>query len=168
MSPNKNSMSNEEILEKLKKACVTPVGVLESGFLCQSLGVLNLGEPLQVAESETVNGALKLLRTHKSGCVCVTDAAGKLTGIFTERDVLLKIVDKLPECGDTPVSEFMTRNPVAEQFDTTIAFALNLMSHGGFRHIPVVDEERIPLAMVSVKNIVDYLVERFVEDLAKV
>ena len=62
---------------------------------------------------------------------------------------------------DAPAAGLMTRNPVTLPPDGSIAFALNLMSQGGFRHLPIVDQDRIPLGVISVKDVIDYLVEAY-------
>jgi CBS domain-containing protein len=54
----------------------------------------------------------------------------------------------------------MTADPVRERPETTIAFALTLMSNGGFRHLPIVDDEDQPIGILSVKDVVDFLVQK--------
>lgn len=49
--------------------------------------------------------------------------------------------------------------------DTSIAYALNLMSHGGFRHLPVVDEQGKAIGVVSVRDVLDRISELLVQDL---
>jgi CBS domain-containing protein len=59
----------------------------------------------------------------------------------------------------------MTKDPIAQTPDITVAFALNLMSQGGFRHLPLVDERNIPVGILSVKDMMDFIVGSFVEGL---
>jgi CBS domain-containing protein len=63
-----------------------------------------------------------------------------------------------------PISSVMTRDPVTQSVDCTIGFALTLMSEGGFRHIPVVDEAGYPISLLSVKEVMDFIVGRFIDD----
>lgn len=56
-------------------------------------------------------------------------------------------------------------NPVTISPETTIAYALNLMSHGGFRHLPVVDEQGLAIGVISVRDILDRISELLVQDL---
>jgi CBS domain-containing protein len=58
----------------------------------------------------------------------------------------------------------MTANPEAFQPDDSIAYVLNAMSVGGYRHVPVVDEQKIPLAVISVRDIVSFIIEHFPEE----
>jgi CBS domain-containing protein len=57
----------------------------------------------------------------------------------------------------------MTKDPVREQPEASLAFALSVMSHGGFRHVPIVDHEDIPIGIVSVKDVVDYFVQKMLD-----
>jgi len=108
---------------------------------------------------------LEILREHKMGSVLVADEHGKLTGIFTERDWILKVAGVVPDLSMAQVSDYMTKDPVRERTDATIAFALNQMSHGGFRHLPIVDEQDMPIGVVSVKDVVDFMVEKMMTSL---
>jgi CBS domain-containing protein len=62
----------------------------------------------------------------------------------------------------------MTEDPEVLTPDDPIAYALNKMSVGGFRHVPLVDRARRPVGIVSVKDIVDYLVDIFANDVLTV
>lgn len=143
----------------------TQFGVLDNRFLARSLGLLNPPTPLLVQETASIKTALLLLKEHRIGSVVVTNAEGKLRGIFTERDVVLKICESGLNLEKTPIAEVMTAEPHSAQMTTTIAFALTMMSQGGFRHIPIVDDENIPVGIISVKDIVDYLVHSVNKDL---
>jgi len=55
----------------------------------------------------------------------------------------------------------MTRSPDAVLSNGTVAFVLNRMAVGGFRHVPVVDEDDRPVALISVRDVVQFLVEQF-------
>ncbi|HOJ05005.1 MAG TPA: CBS domain-containing protein [Bacteroidota bacterium] len=110
-----------------------------------------------------VKDAIHLMQTKRIGCVLVTSHR-KLLGIFTERDVLKKIVGSSFDLRVTPVSEVMTINPQALNEDDTIAYALNFMDLGGYRHIPLVNDLFEPVGLVSVKDIVSYLVQHFADE----
>ena len=142
------------------------VGVLDKRFLSRSLGLLDPHPPLTVQSGSPAKDALKLLREHKIGCVVIVDKLDKICGIFSERDVVLKLVMTGVDITATPIDELMTKNPETATMTTTIAFALNMMSEGGFRHIPVVDDDAVPIGMVSVKSIVDYIVKSVVRDIS--
>jgi len=86
---------------------------------------------------------------------------GRLAGILTERDILTKLVGSGADPALMKVDAVMTRKPETLGPDDPVAFALQLMSVGGFRHIPLVDGQGRPVGILSVKDIVDFLVEQF-------
>ena len=156
--------NQSKIHSAIRHACSKNFGVLDSNFLCQSLSILEPQKPLCLGSSDSVKSAVDNLKTQRMGCVLIIDEKGKLEGIFSERDYIIKVygsgADELKE----PISTFMTREPLTVDPVTTIAFALNLMSQGGFRHLPVIDSEQHPVGIISVKNIVDYIANSFLED----
>ena len=104
------------------------------------------------------------MREHRVGCVLVVEDA-RLVGILTERDLLLK----LEQGGlDQPLRLLMTPEPEVLKADDPIVYALNKMSVGGFRHVPLVDAERRPVGVISVKDIVDYICDFFPNDVLTV
>ena len=157
----KSDKSFDEISGAIKLMCHTNVGALDKAFLCQSIGVLNTPSAIVVHESASLDEVLLLLQEKKRGCVGVVDAKGVIIGIFSERDFVVKVARDFANLKTHAISDFMTKDPVTQPPDCTIAFALNLMSQGGFRNLPVVDQHGAPLAIVSVKDVVDYLVESF-------
>jgi CBS domain-containing protein len=108
----------------------------------------------------TIGQAARVMKERRIGCVLVEDG-GKLVGIFTERDILTKLVGTGYDPARVQVDGVMTRDPETLTPDDPIAFAMQLMSVGGFRHVPLVDADRRPVGILSVKDIVDYLVEHF-------
>ncbi len=110
-----------------------------------------------------INQAIFLMQTKRIGCVLVT-SRNALLGIFTERDVLKKIIGSSFDLKAAPLSEVMTVNPHALYEDDTIAYAMNFMDLGGYRHIPVVNRDFEPVGVVSVKDIVSYFVNHFADE----
>lgn len=165
MSSQQSENSEQILNSKLSRFCSDRVGAFDPTFLCRSVGSINISEPLCVSETATVRDAVKLLKEHKSGCIMVLNDSHELVGIFSERDCMLKVMDSTKYSLETPVNEVMTRDPVCEGPECTLAYALTLMSQGGFRHLPVIDDQRIPVGLLSVKNVVDQLVGEFLEAL---
>ncbi len=122
---------------------------------------LPLRDPILIDATATVGDAVKSMNDHHTGCVLV-GKDGKLVGIFTERDVLTKDYFRA-DSHTVAVETVMTRNPETLEADNSIAFALNKMSVGGFRHIPIVEGGK-PVGVLSVRDVVDFLVELFPED----
>jgi CBS domain-containing protein len=122
---------------------------------------LPLRDPILIDAAATVADAVKSMNDHHTGCVLV-GRDGKLVGIFTERDVLTKDYFR-PDSHTVAVETVMTKNPETLEADNSIAFALNKMSVGGYRHIPIVEGDK-PVGVLSVRDVVDFLVELFPED----
>ena len=139
-------------------------GVLELSFLESSVAELGMVTPICVRPGESVASAIAQLRTLKVGCVLVVEEGGKLVGIFSERDCILKVFGVISDYEKALVGDFMTPNPVTGTPTMSMAFALNIMSQGAFRHIPIVDERGYPQGMISVKDIVDALTAGFLKE----
>ena len=122
-----------------------------------------LRPPVCVAPAASVRNAIDAMNEHRTGCVLVVEDDNTLVGIFTERDVLTKIACHAVDIDATAVADAMTRDPECLTLDDGIAYALNMMSVGGFRHIPLVDAERSPTGVVAMRDIVDYIVDMFPE-----
>ncbi len=118
-------------------------------------------DPLVVDVSATVVAAVDAMNMHHTGCVLVEEA-GKLVGIFTERDVLRKVAFHEGN-RNRRVGSAMTRDPETLPPSASIAYALNKMSVDGYRHIPIVADDGKAIGVVSVKDIVHFVVEWFPE-----
>lgn len=164
MSENRCKPSDDVMGKLFRARCEAKIGVLDSSFLCQSVGIIDPQEPVCVTTDASVDQVMAILRKHAIGCVLVVDGNGKLQGIFTERDYVLKVYGEAGAAG-TPIGEYMTREPVVEHLEIPIAYALNLMSQGGFRHLPLVDDEGVPVGIISVKDVMDYIVSSYVDEL---
>ncbi|MCB9030569.1 MAG: CBS domain-containing protein [Deltaproteobacteria bacterium] len=150
--------SDKEVELSMKLASQCDLGILSGQFLCQTLETLDPQEPLICKDTDSISHVLSFLQDNSIGSVLIVDSQGKLSGIFTERDFLTKIFNCDFDLESTPVSEVMTASPESQFLSGTIAFALNLMAHGGFRHIPIVDQENYPIGIISVKDVVNYIV----------
>jgi len=134
------------------------------------LGAAILNEPIRtlvtlrpaicVPPSASVRSAIQQMNEHSAGCVLV-ERDGRLAGIFTERDVLTRVVDHDIDLDRTAVETVMTPDPESLSPDDRVSYALNKMSVGGFRHIPLVDDDNRPVGVVSMRNVVDYVVDLF-------
>jgi CBS domain-containing protein len=120
--------------------------------------------PVTVAFGESAATAIALMNEHKFGCVVVTGPDGAVAGIFTERDVLRKVAGSGKDAASVKVGDLMTAKPECLPNTATIGFALNKMFVHGYRHIPVVDDKGRPTGIISVRDIMGYLVEFFPED----
>ncbi len=157
---------NDEILEDELSQMYEEGGksrrVLDATTLHKPLKSLRVKKPVTLPPQSSVQDAVGLMRKKNIGCIVVTDQ-GKVTGIFTERDVLVKVAG-IKDADRLTLAEVMTRNVESFQPDDNLAFVLNAMHVGGYRHVPVVDEHGTPLAVISVKDIIAFILEHFAED----
>lgn len=138
--------------------------VFDSELLRQPNEVLRSRKPLILPPDASATDAIRAMQGEHRGCVLVTpdgSSATPLVGIFTERDVLFRIVDRGRNPVTLPLSEVMTADPEHLRVDHTIAAVLHMMSVGGFRHVPVVDAKGCPSCVISVRDVVEFLVESF-------
>jgi CBS domain-containing protein len=126
------------------------------------LRALETGPPVTVSADARVRDVLELMRTRPAACILVTDQ-GRLAGIFTERDALMKLAGSgQAGVSDTSlIADLMTRDPVVLRADDSVAVAVQKMAVGGFRHIPLVDDGR-PTGVVSAADVFRHIL-RIVE-----
>ena len=120
-----------------------------------------------VPPGTTIGQAARIMKEHRVGCVLVEET-GRLVGIFTERDILTKLVGTGYDPAKAAVDAVMTPDPETLTPEDPIAFALQLMSVGGFRHVPLVEADKRPVGILSVKDIVDYLAEHFSQEILNI
>lgn len=131
------------------------------GAACEPIGSVQAPPPVTVFPTATVSEVVDRLIAGNTSCALVVGPDGCLMGIFSERDLLYQIADRYEELKSSPIHEFMTPDPETLPADATIAWALNRMDLGGFRHIPIVDRCR-PVGLVSVRDLLRHLAQRFV------
>jgi len=119
--------------------------------------------PVTASAALTVADAARLMKTNHIGALLVVDEE-RLAGIFTERDVLFRVVAEGRNPETTLLAEVMTRNPRTIAPDRPFGHALHLMYEGEFRHVPVVEDGR-PLGMVSARDALEPDLRQFIADL---
>ena len=132
--------------------------VLGGALMRERVAWLQPAEAVHVPPSTTVAEAVELMNEKRIGALLVVEE-GALRGIFTERDVLRKAFDGDPKA--LTVGELMTPDPETVDLSDGIAYALNKMHLGGYRHIPVCDRAGGTWRMISVKDVVRWIVELF-------
>jgi CBS domain-containing protein len=123
----------------------------------------SLKPPVCIAPSISIREAIEEMKSNRVGCVLVEEK-NRLVGVFTERDVLNRVTGQGLNIDEVKVSELMTPSPECLTPDDGVAYALNKMNVGGFRHIPLIDEVGKPVGVVAMRNIVDYIVQLFPEE----
>ena len=116
-----------------------------------------------ISGSATVHEAVAIMAEHHISALLVTKG-DKLEGIFTERDISVKIIANGKDSDKTKISQVMTKNPVTISPDDLAMDALQKMCELGFRHLPVVDGERV-VGMVSVRDLYVTVQEQLEDDM---
>lgn len=125
----------------------------------ESVSRLRAARALCLAPTQSVAEGVAAMRRERYGCVLICED-GRLEGIFTERDLLRRVL-AARQTLSVPLVRVMTRDPVVVQPSEAIGLAVRRMREGGYRHLPVVDCAGRPVGILSVKRIVHYLVEHF-------
>jgi len=132
---------------------------IQGAFACEECGRDLAG--LDIPEGQPMHGLRRhIMREGRHGSVLVVDPRrDNLVGIFTERDVLIRVWGAGLDVNTTPVHRVMTPDPVALKEDDIVAYAIHLMGVRGFRHIPIVRDGH-PVGFVSVRGILRYISEQ--------
>ena len=108
----------------------------------------------------TLEQALDLMHRERAGYIVVADEHLKVVGMFTERDVLMKVLKKGVSL-DKPMADYMQKNPETLKKSDTIGAAIDYMQRNNVRHIPLVDEFGQMNGVLSVRTVVNFLAELF-------
>ena len=121
-------------------------------------------EPVpSVPSTDRLGDVVEAMQKRRVAAVVVTDEA-RVIGIFTERDLLNRIVG-LSLNEDVLISEVMTRNPRTLSPDDRIADAVRLMTEQGYRHIPLVDPDGRNVGMISARDIVEFIADHYPKEI---
>jgi CBS domain-containing protein len=129
---------------------------VESSLMEDHVAVLHPRAPVTVGRATPLRETVRVMLDHGVGSVLVVDERGRLVGIFSERDLLMRLsIDNGRGLGAT-TGELMTPNPETVGMADTLARVLHKMDVGRYRHLPVVDGE-LPIGMISVRDIVRHI-----------
>jgi CBS domain-containing protein len=156
---------NDEYVDEELSQMYEEVGkkVLDSETFKTAIKHLRVLKPVEVSPESSVSQAVEIMRNKRFGCVVVTEGE-KLVGILTERDILIKVAG-IKGAERLKVRDIMTANPEVFQPEDSVSYVMNAMHVGGYRHVPVVDESNRPIAIVSVKDIVGFILDHFAEEI---
>jgi len=117
--------------------------------------------PVTVSAHSSLREAVQTLVRHHIGCLLVEEE-GKVAGIFTERDVLNRVLPNQNDL-DRPVSDVMTPTPQTISMTDSIAYAMHEMAMGGYRHLPIADADGTAAGIISARDLVRFLANRFAD-----
>lgn len=120
-------------------------------FIAEPLAHVPAQSPVRVETTDPVGLAVRLMQNADTDCVLVM-SAGQLAGIITPWDILHKVAGPNEDLNAVTCGEVMTADPVFLREDDDVAVAINKMSIGGFRHIPLL-QAGAPVAVVSIRDV---------------
>jgi CBS domain-containing protein len=122
-------------------------------------------EVVSISSDATLSEAARLLARRRIGAIVVRDEAGALAGILSERDVVRAVADESVTALARPVSAYMTRAVATCTEQDTIEDLMEMMTNGRFRHMPVVENDRIT-GMISIGDVVKTRIAETVQEAA--
>ncbi len=120
--------------------------------------------PTTVERNATVADAVALMIKNRVGATAVVKD-GKLCGIFTERDLMTKVVGQNKDAAATPIVEVMTEEVQPLPTSQSPGRALRIMTERHFRHMPVCDAEGTVLGILSVRDVLQHSVNKALSEL---
>ena len=127
----------------------SPGTAFEARLVREHLDAVGAAAPIVVSPAE----AIRKMQEARNGCVVVV-SDGRLVGVFTERDALMKVAGR--SLDGLTVGEVMTADPVVLRPDDSAAVGIHKMTVGGFRHIPLVDDGR-PLGVATARDLLRHV-----------
>jgi CBS domain-containing protein len=103
----------------------------------------------------TLAEAAKILSENRIGAIVVVGMAGKISGIFTERDVVNAVAKHGPDSLNQPIASLMTAKVHRCKEDSTTDELMELMTHRRFRHVPVEDKGKLT-GIISIGDVVKW------------
>ena len=119
-----------------------------------------------ISSDATLSEATRLLARKRIGAVIVRDSSGAIGGILSERDVVRAVSDDSVAALARPVSAYMTRAVATCTELDTVEELMEMMTHGRFRHVPVLDENDQLSGIISIGDVVKTRIEETVREAA--
>ncbi|MAJ43401.1 MAG: hypothetical protein CMF96_01470 [Candidatus Marinimicrobia bacterium] len=152
----------KQIFEESEKESIQKSDFLNS--LNEPINLLPKLEFISIQDNSNLSYVIKNLKKYNSGCILLENK-NKISGIFTERDAMKKVLGQKLNLEKEPIVKYMTKSPECLRWEDPIVFALNKMVSGGYRHIPIIDEKKHPLGVISMQNIIHYLGDYFFDEI---
>ena len=125
-----------------------------------SISEISFREPARATSDTPLIDVVARMRGRRRGAAIIEDD-GRLAGIFTERDLMLRVEHSNQDWHKKPVSEVMTRDVIVIKASDSISAAVQKMKEGLFRHLPVDRGPEKPTALISIRDILSYIAEYF-------
>lgn len=125
--------------------------------------VLARPEPRTVQSGTSLDVALREMQAGRGETILVCDGR-RLVGIVTERDVLNRVIGQATD-GSRPVDDFMTREPDTLSADASLLEAMTMMDKGGYRNLPLIDDQGALSGLLRQQDLLEYVAEAFPQEI---
>jgi CBS domain-containing protein len=106
-----------------------------------------------ISANETIAEAADFLAGNRIGAVMVSSATKQIAGILSERDIVRAISEHGKDVIDQPISKSMTENVKTCKSSNSIQEVMELMTNGGFRHLPIVEDDEL-IGIISIRDVI--------------
>lgn len=113
-------------------------------------------KPLTAVDTTTVADAVAMMSERNFGSIIATKPDGKMSGLFTERDVMKRVMNEGKDPKKTKLADVMTKEVRVAKVDDDVVDWLRVMSNDRFRRLPVVDEKGDVIAIMTQGDFVSY------------
>lgn len=160
MNTSPDGMDIEEELQILEESVRPPKTLSADNFMRPIDDMCRRQTLVTLPATAKVSAVIASMQEHRIGALLIVEG-GKLAGIVTERDLMMKVLGSGTDPSKLAVSAIMTPNPTSLRREDQIAFLLNAMHVGGFRHVPIVDDEGRPTNVISIRDVLAFIVADF-------
>jgi CBS domain-containing protein len=129
-------------------------------FMDQPLGRIPQRDAVKAQTTDPVAFAIRRMKQENTGAILIMEGE-RLVGIITGTDILLKVAGPKEDLNAITCGQIMTPDPVVFHYDDSIALALNKMSIGEYRHIPIVRNDR-PVSVIDVNDVFRFITPNLV------
>jgi CBS domain-containing protein len=150
----------DEELKIAKEQDSLPASI-SSKIFQEKIKCLHLKEVITIKDSACLKEALEMLRKHDIGSLVITNANGLVAGILTGKDLIKKVFGKIKNWEKVSVQKIMTPGPFCLKNEDKISRLMHNIYIGGHQHIPIIDDEQKPIHMVSIRDVITFIVEHF-------
>ena len=160
-----NHTTEEEAILMERSQELTTLG---AEFLEEPVEVLLPKPAATLPDTACVEDAIHMMQRRRIGAVVITNVDGRIAGILTERDLLMKVLGRVSDYGSRSVTEFMTPNPEVLRAGDDLVFLMSLMHEGGYRHVPIENEKGEPEHVLSMRDILAHLLDQFEREITNI
>ncbi len=156
-----NNLPGDEVCRHCKQSLTPfdlpqPENQVERSIMYDQVKSLKQHPPVIIEQTATIRDAMEMMTHTNVGAILIVDGQGHLIGIFSERDLLKKIVGVQADYENLPITQFMTPRPECVTTTDTLNFVLQKMDAGGYRHVPVLENGK-PVSIISARDMLRFL-----------